>query len=138
VQAQRSAPSDEDVDKLAAGLEEVAAPLPRGRPHAWRSKNERTFQSFAAFVFVVGELRTFRLRSNKPYIPAKVRRAFIAFSKQLYPLAADDALYEHLRKDQRLLPDYEKPTCFLLIRHEFESGITGNVIISGPSDLRRT
>jgi hypothetical protein len=109
---------------------------PRGRPAAWHSRNERTFQSFEVFVVAAGEMRTFKMRQGIERVPVKVRDAFIEFARRECPLARKETILEHLRKDQALLPRYSEPTCFLLMRVECEDGNPAGVIIAGPSDLR--
>jgi hypothetical protein len=111
---------------------------PRGRPPAWQSRDERTNQSFEAFVFVTGEMRTVRRRHGIKRIPVKVRDAFIEFAKRMYPFADEELVLEHIRKDQRFLPDFEEPTCFQLVRFEYEGGRTANVVVAAPSNKRRS
>ena len=135
----RSDLSDSELSELALAFDEAAArPIPRGRPPAWQSKNERTYQSAELFVFVTGEFQTFRRRLGIQYVPARVREAIIEFAKKLYPQAKSSIFREHLRKDQRLLPSYEEPTCFLLVDFEWEEGRTVYVVLAAPSDERRS
>jgi len=130
--------SAQDRRRLNSGFKNVTARrvLP-GRPPAWESRDERTFQSFEVFVRVTGEMRTYRIRHGIKRIPIKVRDEFIKFAKRDCPLAVDEIIHEHLRKDQRLLPDFKEPTCFILVRFEYKWGRTANVIVAAPSDKRR-
>lgn len=129
--------SDEEIQELQSGFySDAAVPARRGRPSAHRSKDERTFQSYEIFVFVTGEMRTFRMRHGLKRIPVKVRDEFIRFAKRMSPLADDEIVLEHLRKDQRSLPHYDGPTCFQLVRHEYENGEVANVIVAGPANER--
>jgi hypothetical protein len=128
----------QDRRKLESGFDNAAARrAPRGRPPAWQSRDERTYQSYEAFVFVAGEMRTLRMRHGIKRIPVKVRDEFIKFAKRECPLADDEIVLEHLRKDQRFLPDFTEPMCFLLVRFEYEEGRTANVVVAAPSDTRR-
>jgi hypothetical protein len=128
----------QDRRRLESAFENAAARrAPRGRPPAWESRNERTYQSFAAFVFVTGEMRTYRMRNGTRGVPVKVIDEFIKFAKRDYPRADEHLILEHIRKDQRLLPDFKEPVCFLLVRHEYKWGRTANVIVAAPSDMRR-
>lgn len=88
-------------------------------------------------MFVAGEMRTFRMRHGFRRIPVKVTDEFIKFAKRECPLADDEIVYEHIRKDQRFLQEFEEPTCLLLVRFEYEGSRTGNVIVAAPSDMRR-
>jgi hypothetical protein len=129
--------SARDGRKLESTFVNAAARRPRrGRPPAWHSKDERTYQSYEAFVFVTGEMRTLRMRCGKR-ISVKSRNAFIKFAKRTYPLADEEIVLEHIRKDQGILPHYNEPTCFLLVRFEYEGLGTGEVIVAAPSDKRR-
>jgi hypothetical protein len=121
--------SAEEIQKLNYEFEMDAKPARRGRPFAHRTKNERSFQSFEVFVLVTGELRIFRFRHG-PRVPKKVQDAFITFAKRLSPDADDDLVLEHLRKDQHILPHYDEPRSFQLVRHEYDDGTVANVIIT--------
>src|SRR3954453_760997 len=61
-----------DRRKLESAFEKAhARRTPRGRPPAWQSRNECTYQSFEVFVFVVGEMRTFKKRHGTKRVSAK-------------------------------------------------------------------
>ena len=136
-QSKGSMPHDAEGEKLESAFDaDAAAPARRGRPLAHRSADERTFQSYEVFVFVTGEMRTFRMRHGIKRLPVKVRDAFIEFAKRMSPLADEEIVLEHLRKDQRSLPHYEEPTCFQVVRYEYEDGSVGNVVVAGPADGR--
>ena len=129
--------SAQDRRRLESAFENAAARrVPRGRPPAWESRDERTLQSFEAFVIVTGEMRTFRKRHGIR-VPVKVRDEFIKFAMRECPRADEHLILEHIRKDQRLLPDFKEPVCFLLVRYEYKWGRTANVIVAAPSDMRR-
>lgn len=115
---------------------DASKPRRRGRPPAHRSRDDRTFQSMEAFVFVEGEKRTFKIRHNLRQIPKRVQDRLIEFAKRICPLADDELILEHIRKDQRLLPHFDEPTSFLLFRHEYEDGDVANVIVAGPANDR--
>src|SRR4051812_22681036 len=70
-----------DLRRLETAFVNAAARRPpRGRPPAGQSRNERTYESFAAFVFVTGEIRTFKMRHGIKRIPVRVTNAFITFA----------------------------------------------------------
>lgn len=131
--------SDEDGGKLISALEEAAArPAPVGRPPAWRSKNPRTYQSFESFLILMGEYGTYRLRNgNVKRLPSKLKSELMKFALEMCPDADEELVVEHLRKNRHLLPKYEEPTCFILVRHEFDDGRIAAVIIAAPANLRR-
>lgn len=106
---------------------------PRGRPPAWHSSNERTYQSFEAAVFVIGEMRTFRIRRGIKPVPGNVTKAFIEFATRMCPLADEDIVFEYIRENQAILPHFKEPTCFLLVRFG-----TAVVIVAAPSDKRKS
>jgi hypothetical protein len=126
-----------EVEKLQAAFESDAAVFKRGRPPAHRTASERTFQSFQAFVFVAGELRIFRLRHGIERLPMKVQLAFVEFAKEMYTLAVDEIVLDNIRKHQRMIPEFDEPTCLELVRQEYEDGSVANVIVAGPADMRR-
>lgn len=129
--------SEPEILELQSGVyKDAAIPPRRGRPVAHRSKTERTFQSYEVFVFVVGEMRIFKMRHGLKQVPARVQNKFIEFAKRMSPEADDDIVLEHLRKDQGLLPHYDEPTSFQVVRHQFETGEIGTIIIAGPADER--
>lgn len=129
--------TEEEVQELQFGFYgDAAVPRRRGRPFAHRSRDECTFQSYEVFVFVAGEMRIFKQRHGLKQVPVRVRDEFIEFAKRMSPLAEDDLVIEHLRKDQRSLPHYDEPTCFQLVRQEYDDGTVANVIIAGPADER--
>lgn len=129
--------SDEEIFELQSGVyRDAAIPPRRGRPIAHRSKKESTFQSFEVFVFVVGEVRIFKMRHELKQVPARVQAKFIEFAKRMSPEADDGIIFEHLRKDQSLLPHYDEPTSLMVVRHQYETGEIGTVIIAGPADER--
>jgi hypothetical protein len=136
--------SAQDRRRVESGFDNAAVRrAPRGRPPAWRSRDERTYQSCEAFVFVTGEMRTFKMRHGIKRIPVKVRDAFIEFAKRMCPFADEELVLEHIRKDQRFLPDFNEPTCFLLVRFEYEcpatkTVISADVIVAAPSNKRRS
>jgi hypothetical protein len=126
-----------EIDKLEYAFDvDALVPSRRGRPSAHRSRDQRTFQSFQAFVFVTGEKRTFRQRHRLTGVPEDATNKFIEFAKRLYPLARKETVREHLRKDQGLLPHYDEPTCFQVVRYEYEDGAVGTVVLAGPSNGR--
>lgn len=129
--------SDEEIKALQYEFEIDAKPARRGRPFAHRTKKERTFQSFEAFVLVAGEMRIFKDRHKpKGGVPTKVRDALIEFAKRISPLADNELVIEHLRKDQRILPRYDQPMMFQLVRHEYDDGTTANVVVVMPATDR--
>jgi hypothetical protein len=128
-----------DRRNLESAFDNAAARrTPRGRPPAWHSRDERTYQSYEAFVFVTGEMRTFRMRHGLRRIPVKVRDAFIALARRMCPFADEEIVLEHIRKDQRLLPDFKEPMCFLVVRFEYEGVRTADVVVVAPSGKRRS
>lgn len=130
--------SDEDGDKLLSALEEAAArPAPVGRPRAWRSKNPRTYQSVGLSFFLMGEHGIYRLRNGVKRLPFKLKSELMKFALEMWPDADEDLVVEHLRKDRHLLPKYEEPMCFILVRHVFDDGRIGAVVIAAPANLRR-
>jgi hypothetical protein len=126
--------SARDGRKLESAFAKAAARrAPRGRPPAWHSSNERTHQSREAAIFVIGEMRTFRLRHGIKRIPVKVTNAFIEFAKRMCPFAKYHIVIDYIRVNQGILPHYNEPTCFLLVRFG-----TADVIVAAPSDKRRS
>lgn len=118
---------------------DASIPRRRGRPFSWRSRNERTFQSCEAFVFVAGEMRIFKQRNGLKQVPKKVREKFIEFAKrkEMFPKADVQLIEDHLKKDQRIFATYfaayKEPTFFQLVRHEYDDGSVANIIVGTPA-----
>ena len=133
--------SNEEIQKLRYEFEiDASKPAKLGRPFAHRTRNERTFQSFEVFVLVTGEMRIFKFRHDpKGGVPKRIRDKFIEFAKRLSPNADNELVIEHLRKDQRILPYYDEPVAFQVVRHEYTDGTMANVIVcySAAERLKR-
>ena len=77
---------------------------PRGRPPAWHSSNERTYQSFEAAVFVIGEMRTFRIRRGIKPVPGNVTKAFIDSPHECVHLQTRTSFLVHPREPSYIAP----------------------------------
>lgn len=129
--------SDPEIQELRAEFEfDASLPHGRGRPFAHRSRNESTFQSYEAFVFVAGEIRIFKRRNGLKQVPKRVRDKFIEFAKRISPDAVDELIEDHLKKRQHIFRGYDELTFFQLVRHEFEDGTVANVILAMPANER--